>query len=121
MNKLNRKEIGNSGEDSAALFLENGGFLIIKKNFRTRGGEIDIIATQGEVLVFVEVKTSTKFPCDSLEYSIDRKKRERIIESSKYFLFQFPEYEDYTIRYDIIFVSKRDCKVIHIKNAFYEG
>jgi putative endonuclease len=50
------KQIGNSGEDLACQFLRKQGYKILERNFRIRGGEIDIIAKDKETLVFVEVK-----------------------------------------------------------------
>lgn len=51
------KQIGDSGEDLACKYLEKQGLKILKRNFLIRGGEIDIIGMDGDVLVFVEVKT----------------------------------------------------------------
>lgn len=51
------KQIGNSGEDLACKFLKKNGYQIVERNYRIRGGEIDIIAKDKETLVFVEVKT----------------------------------------------------------------
>lgn len=48
---------GNYGEDLACEYLKKQGYKIIERNFRIRGGEIDIVAKDGETLVFVEVKT----------------------------------------------------------------
>ncbi|HVF69666.1 MAG TPA: YraN family protein [Xanthomonadales bacterium] len=50
---------GNAGEDIACRYLTNKGYKIITRNFRIRGGEIDIIAVDGDTLAFVEVKTRT--------------------------------------------------------------
>lgn len=55
--KNDNKKTGNRGEDLAAGFLENKGYLIVERNFRTRFGEIDIVCLDGKKLVFVEVKT----------------------------------------------------------------
>ena len=55
--KTDNKKTGNRGEDLATEFLENKGYLILERNFRTRFGEIDIVCLDGEILVFVEVKT----------------------------------------------------------------
>jgi len=53
-----RKTLGNWGEQQAALFLERRNYMILARNYRTRGGELDIIARDGAgVLCFVEVKT----------------------------------------------------------------
>lgn len=56
-------QTGNFGEDLACRYLEKSGYKIIARNFRIRGGEIDIIARDHDFLVFVEVKTrnSLKF------------------------------------------------------------
>ena len=50
---------GNRGEDIACDYLKNHGFKIIERNFRLKGGEIDIVATRDNILVFIEVKTRT--------------------------------------------------------------
>lgn len=118
---MNRRKTGLRGEKEASLFLINDGFAIIKRNFRTRNGEIDIIAKQDNTLIFIEVKTSNVYSEDSLEYSVNYWKRNKIIQTSKYFLVKNPEYNECTIRYDIIFISQPDGKIMHIKNAFNEG
>lgn len=48
---------GRKGEEIASKFLEEKGYLVVERNFRTRFGEIDIVCLDGEILVFVEVKT----------------------------------------------------------------
>jgi putative endonuclease len=60
--QLTNVEIGNVGEDLATGFLQECGFVILARNWRTRRGELDIIARDGDTLVFCEVKTrrSTK-------------------------------------------------------------
>ena len=52
-----RKARGNAAEDQACRHLEGTGFTIVERNFRTRGGEIDIVARKGDLLVFVEVRS----------------------------------------------------------------
>ena len=109
---------GRSGEDAAALFLEEKGIKILEKNFRSRKGEIDIIALDGEALVFVEVKSWSSYGLDALEYAIDAKKRHKIIETSKYFLSLHREYRYMAIRFDVIFISAG--VVTHLASAFTE-
>lgn len=55
--KSQNKLSGNKGEDLAASFLRKKGYKIVVRNFRTRNGEIDIIATYRKTLIFIEVKT----------------------------------------------------------------
>jgi len=52
---------GNIAEDKAVIFLEENGYLVVERNFYARFGEIDIIATQDEVLHFVEVKSGEDY------------------------------------------------------------
>jgi putative endonuclease len=54
-----KDELGRRGEDLAALHLQRGGFDIVERNWRCPAGEIDIVARDGDEVVFVEVKTRT--------------------------------------------------------------
>jgi len=109
---------GRAGEDAAVSYLEEKGIKILGKNFRSRIGEIDIVALDGETLVFVEVKTWSSYGIDALEYAIDTKKRHKIIETSKYFLSLHREYRYMAIRFDVIFVSSEGFT--HLASAFTE-
>ena len=118
MPKTNHKK-GQKGEDEAALFLENKGMKIISRNFRHRGGEVDIIALDGELLVFIEVKTWSSYGIEALEYALDKKKQRRIIETAKYFLSVHREYRYMAVRFDVIVVSSQG--IIHLASAFMES
>jgi putative endonuclease len=78
-----RSETGRIGERAAARHLERSGYRVIERNYRTREGEIDLIAVTGETLVFCEVKTlvvrsrSSSGPAHPLE-SVRHAKRTRI-------------------------------------------
>jgi putative endonuclease len=109
---------GREGEYAAAAYLEEKGIKILEKNFRSRKGEIDIVALDGETLVFVEVKSWSSYGLDALEYAIDAKKRHKIIETSKYFLSLHREYRYMAIRFDVIFISSG--VVTHLASAFTE-
>ena len=76
---MKRREVGALGESIAAAHLERLGYAIRERNFRTREGEIDIIAEKGEVLVFVEVRARTSRACGTPEESITDRKKERLI------------------------------------------
>lgn len=69
---MSTTQVGKSGEDLASNFLQKQGYKIIERNFRIRGGEIDIIAIDGDALVFVEVKTRSShrfgLPQESINY-----------------------------------------------------
>lgn len=59
MGKQGNKITGNKGEELAAEYLQKKGYTILAKNYRSKWGEVDIIAKQNKVVVFVEVKTKT--------------------------------------------------------------
>jgi len=107
---------GREGETLAAAYLEKRGVKILEKNFRSRIGEIDIIAMDSQTLVFAEVKTWSAYGIDSLEYAIDAKKKHKIIETSKYFLSLHRKYRYMPIRFDVIFVSPKG--ITHLASAF---
>ena len=110
--------MGKQGEDKAVEALETAGMKVIARNFRSRQGEIDIIALDGEVLVFVEVKAWSSFGMENLSYSINPKKQGRIIETAKYFLAKYRQYYGRAIRFDVVFVGKE--AVTHLASAFME-
>jgi len=109
---------GLAGEDAAVLFLEKKGMRILSRNFRCRRGEIDIIALDGETLVFIEVKTWSAYGIDALEQALDIKKQHKIIETSKYFLSLHREYRYMVIRFDVLFISPQG--ITHLASAFTE-
>jgi putative endonuclease len=91
---------------------------IVFRNFRCKFGEIDIIALDGETLVFAEVKAWSTFGMENLPYSINRRKQARIIETAKYFLSIYRQYYGRAIRFDVVFVDKE--AVTHLASAFME-
>ena len=77
---------GGMAEDEAARLLERHGLAIIARNYRTRLGEIDLIARDGEVLVFVEVRMRASDLYGDAAESITRSKRRRIESAARHFL-----------------------------------
>jgi putative endonuclease len=110
---------GKAGEDRAAAALEAAGMSIIARNFHSRQGEVDIVAREGETIVFAEVKTWTSCGIEELQYSINQKKQRRIIETAKYFLMVHREYNGMTVRFDVVFVGKEG--ITHLVSAFWES
>ena len=106
------------GENRAVLYLEETGYDILERRFRSGRGEVDIIARKGENLVFVEVKTWDVLSADSLELSVDARKRNRIRQCASYFLLCHPELGGCRIRFDLIFLSRRMEKIDHWESAF---
>jgi len=119
--KMNTKIIGNEGENRAADFLKSRGFSIIERNWRTKGGEIDIIAYKNDMIVFVEVKTLPNGTIDMIQRELNNQKRERILKISKRFLLNHRQYSNSYVRYDVIVIDMPGFDpVYHIENAFTE-
>ncbi|MBN2736368.1 MAG: YraN family protein [Spirochaetales bacterium] len=116
---MNKRNWGKLKEQQAAAFLKGCGFEIISLNYWSKSGEIDIIATKEDIIIFVEVKSS-QYDVNSLEYSVNKRKQERIIGASRDYL-QKNYKKNARIRYDIVFISNKNSDIYHIENAFCEG
>jgi len=116
---MHKAGLGKEGENRAVQALEMAGMNIITRNFRSKMGEIDIIALDGETLVFVEVKAWSALGIENLSYSLNPKKQNRIIETAKYFLSVYRQYYGRAIRFDVVFIDKE--AVTHLASAFTEN
>ena len=83
---MEKREIGNLGEDIASAFLQKKGYAVIRRNFSCRVGEIDIIAQNGEYLCFVEVKLRKNADHGEAREFVTRSKQKKIILAAKYYL-----------------------------------
>ena len=116
---MDRKELGNFGENAAALYLEKKGYTILKRNFRIRGGEIDIIAEKDGIIAFTEVKTRTPDPLVNGFEAVTAAKKKRIIRASEVYSVRYPH--DLQPRFDVVWLTVSDGKVTdfrYIENAF---
>ncbi|GMO29535.1 MAG: YraN family protein [Spirochaetaceae bacterium] len=109
---------GRIGEEFAVHELMRRGIRTIARNFRSEEGEIDLIGTEAETLVFVEVKNWTVQGIEDLGRAINSKKRRRIVETAKFFCQKYRQYSGMAIRFDILFISKDAVK--HIASAWSE-
>ena len=118
---MNTKQIGDNGENRAVEYLISNGFAIIERNWRTKGGEVDIIAFKNDSIVFVEVKTLPNGTIDMIQRELNYQKRQRIIKTSKRFLLKHREYNNSYVRFDVIVIDMPGLEpVYHIENAFSE-
>ncbi len=118
---MNTKQIGDNGENRAVEYLISNGFAIIERNWRTKGGEVDIIAFKNDTIVFVEVKTLPNGTIDMIQRELNYQKRQRIIKTSKRFLLKHREYNNSYVRFDVIVIDMPGLEpVYHIENAFSE-
>ena len=116
------QDTGKTGEKEALKFLKKSGYRILEKNFRTRFGEIDLIAKDNNTVVFVEVKTRTGdgfgLPKDAVTL---RKKRHILMVSKEYLASKDILPNDVSVRFDVIGVKLNGkVRLEHIKDAFGE-
>ena len=116
----NTKELGDYGEKIARLYLESKGCEILARNYKFLRREIDIIAQDGEYIVFIEVKTRTNIYFATPALNVDINKQKRIIFAAKGWLRD--NITDLQPRFDVIEIY-RDIKkdknyVRRIENAF---
>ena len=115
---LLRKLLGRTGEDRAAHHLAGRGFRILERNFTAPYGEIDLIALDGDTVVFVEVKTRTTDAYGAPELAVDRRKQERMVKAALGYLKR-RNLHQMPCRFDVVTISGRDGDMVqHIPNAF---
>jgi len=115
-----KKQFGDRGEDIAVDYLSSNNFKIIERNYRYGHGEIDIIAKDGEVLVFVEVKTRKNLEFGPPELAITKRKQSQVRKISEAYLIE-KNIADTDCRIDVVAILIRKNippKITHIENAF---
>ncbi|GIK20667.1 MAG: YraN family protein [Ignavibacterium sp.] len=120
MTEINKKDFGKDGEEIAAKYLLKKGFEILKRNYRLSHGEIDIIAKDGDTLVFVEVKTRKNLEYGEPEYAITKKKIQQLKKIAELYLFD-KQIEEADCRFDVIAIilgSENNPQITHYENAF---
>jgi putative endonuclease len=111
--------LGKEGEDLALAFLAKRGYRCIARNFRTRSGEVDIIAADGPTVCFIEVKTRRGAACGSGADSVMPYKQRRIAQAALRFL-QSRHLLDAPCRFDVVSIDRAgtEPRIDLIQNAF---
>lgn len=111
--------LGSGGERAAADFLIARGYHILERNFRCRGGEVDLIALDGGVLVFVEVKVRRTLSRGAPIEAVTAVKQARVRRAAQEYL-TFCGRVFQRIRFDVMSVMKtaRNTDITHLKAAF---
>jgi len=116
----NNKKIGGFGEKLATEFIKELGYEIIIKNYVYRKGEIDIIAKDGELLVFIEVKYRKNLEFGRPELQITKSKQHQIKKVALGYIYEH-DIKDTQCRFDVIAIlhlPETDPEINHIINAF---
>ena len=114
--QMNKRKTGGYYEDMAAAFLERNGLKILAKNYRNRFGEIDLIALDGEYLVFTEVKYRSTHHQGYAVSAVGKKKQNKIYQVARDYLLKVVKRDDIPCRFDVIGIEGTDIQ--WIKNAF---
>jgi len=112
----NKRGVGTHYENVVVRFLEREGLTIISRNFRCRSGEIDIIAKDGDVYAFIEVKYRNTEVKGHPSEAVDLKKQKRISKVALFYLTYVVKSTNVPCRFDV--VSVLGDRIEHIKNAF---
>ena len=111
--------LGRRGERAAEKYLRRNGYRIVERNFRAAGAEIDIVAMDGDTLVFVEVKTRRSLDAGAPEEAVDERKQKQIRRAAEMFAARYRA-EDVTMRFDIVAIdaSGKRLEIQLLRNAF---
>jgi putative endonuclease len=114
------KQIGDAGEEAAARHLVAQGFKILARNFRVKGGEIDLVCRDGSTTVFVEVRRRANADFGGAGYSITPTKQKRLILAARHWLAR---HGDCDCRFDCVLIDGKNEgeKLEWIRNAFDAG
>jgi len=111
------KKLGNDAEELAAAYLAGNGYEIVSRNWRCSKGEIDIVAKDGDTLVFIEVKARLSVRCGRPEEAVTRSKQERLRTLALCFINVTGRSAAY-YRFDVMALNPRENEVTLIKDAF---
>jgi putative endonuclease len=112
------RERGRRAEDVAATFLKQQGLILAERNYRCRFGEIDLIARDGDVLVFVEVRMRTSRTFGGAAASITAAKRDKLLRTARHYLAGIARAP--ACRFDAVLINGEDSAPEWLINAFGE-
>jgi len=114
MSRDRRAALGRLGEDLACEELQRQGYAIVDRRFRTRCGELDIVARQGSVLVFVEVRARRSGNFGTPFESVTWQKRQRVSRMAASYLLE-KHLRNVACRFDVVGVMASGEDVFHIE------
>jgi putative endonuclease len=116
-----RRWFGNRSERAAAQFIKRQGYRIVARNYTCPLGELDLVALDGSVIVFVEVRSTESTDTERAALSVDAGKQRRLTRLALHFL-QSKRLLDRSARFDVLAISwppnQREPRIVHYPNAF---
>lgn len=113
-----RSRTGREGEDAAALLLASAGLTVLDRNWRTAGGELDLVVKDGRTVVFVEVKRRRSAAHGFSAEAVGPRKRERLLRAARAWLALNPSSASREVRFDVVAIDGEPPGVRWIKGAF---
>lgn len=111
---MGRHQLGRCGEERALRWLREQGYRIVARNYRWHGGEIDLIARDGNSLAFIEVKTRTDERFGRPEEALTPEKRRRIIRAAQHYIAE--HHPELDLRFDVVTIVGDEIRLY--KDAF---
>jgi putative endonuclease len=121
--KQTKTEAGAAIEHAAAVWLQQQRLICIERNFRCKGGEIDLIMRDRSSLVFVEVRLRNRDDFGSAAESVTTAKQRRVIHAAQYYLATHTSHRDEACRFDVLAAKHVDGAIIWewVRDAFCVG
>lgn len=113
---MSTRDIGKEYESLAINYLNKHGYRVIDNNYSSRHGEIDIIATEGRYICFVEVKYRKNKTSGSADEAVSYSKKTKICKCAEYYLYTHQQYLNYQMRFDVLAIN--DSEYNFYPNAF---
>ncbi|HYW93678.1 MAG TPA: YraN family protein [Gammaproteobacteria bacterium] len=111
---------GHAAEDAALAYLRRRGLVLVERNYRCPGGELDLVMREHESLVFVEVRHRRRASHGSAAESVDACKRQRLVRAAMHYLQRTGQAARTAARFDVVALSGplERCRIEWIRNAF---
>jgi putative endonuclease len=118
-----RQNLGKLGEDLAVTELARRGYAIVARGYRTRFGEIDVVARDADTLVFVEVRRRSGQGCGAAAESVTRDKQRRVVRMAVDYLARHDLYERCAVRFDVVAIDDQPAgpPVITVLQAAFDA
>lgn len=118
-----KRDTGDAIENAASDWLQAQGLIFLDRNFRCRGGEIDLIMREGAALVFVEVRLRNRDNFGSAAESVTITKQRRVIHAAQYYLATHKDATNMPCRFDVLAAKRVNTEIAWewVRDAFCAG
>ena len=114
--------LGRRAEDHALRHLESLGLRLLERNYRCRGGEIDLVMLDGETLALIEVRSRSSADYGGAAASVGGRKQRRFTLAARHLMLARPEYRHRAVRFDVVALDRAspsgEVVVKWLKDAF---